>query len=216
METKELTNSDESGAVFSALKRFARTTQPVERCELCGLALAAEHPHLLEKQSRRISCSCEACAILFCGQQGGRFLRVPRRVRALENFSLTELEWEELMIPIHLAFFFRNEDGRLTAMYPSPGGAIESQLPLESLRARFHQHTHLRELDPLVEALLVNRVGEHHTYLIAPIDECFRLVGLIRMKWRGLSGGTEVWGAIAGFFEELEQRAGRVFQERHA
>jgi hypothetical protein len=101
-------------------------------------------------------------------------------------------------------------------MYPSPGGAIESQLPLESLQGRFDQHAALRALDPLVQALLVNRLGERHTYLVAPMDECFRLVGLIRMKWRGLSGGTEVWGAIAGFFEELEQRAGRVFQERHA
>ncbi len=28
---------------------------------------------------------------------------------------------------------------------------------------------------------------------ILPIDECFRLVGLIRLHWKGLSGGTEVW-----------------------
>ena len=33
-------------------------------------------------------------------------------------------------------------------------------------------------------------------YYIVPIDECYRLVGLIRMHWRGLSGGTEVWKEI--------------------
>ena len=27
----------------------------------------------------------------------------------------------------------------------------------------------------------------------SPIDQCFRLVGIIRAGWKGLSGGTEVW-----------------------
>ena len=207
---------DESLDLLSALKRFARPAAATERCELCGLALEAEHAHLLQKQSRRITCSCDACAILFCGQEGGHYLRIPRRVRALADFSLSDLEWEELALPIHLAFFFYNEDGRLAAMYPSPAGAIESQLSLESLQARFHGHSDLRALPPLVQALLVNRVGDHHTYLVAPIDECFKLVGLIRTRWRGLSGGTEVWGAIAEFLRELQQRAARVVKERHA
>jgi len=214
--TRESTKPDEPRDVLPALKRFARPAVPMERCELCGLALGAEHAHLLQKQSRRITCSCDACAILFCGQEGGHYLRIPRRIRAVDDFSLSDLEWEELALPIHLAFFFYNEDGRLAAMYPSPAGAIESQLSLESLQGRFQRHSDLRALPPLVQALLVNRVGDHHTYLIAPIDECFKLVGLIRTRWRGLSGGTEVWGAIAEFLRELQQRAVRPVKERHA
>ena len=45
----------------------------------------------------------------------------------------------------------------------------------------------------------------------APIDDCFRLAGLLRKHWRGLSGGTEVWKQMAQFFTELRQRA----EERH-
>jgi hypothetical protein len=63
-----------------------------------------------------------------------------------------------------------------------------------------------------VEALLVNRVGRargfsNDEYYIVPIDECYKLVGLIRAHWRGLSGGPEVWEEIAAFFEGLRQRS---------
>lgn len=70
----------------------------------------------------------------------------------------------------------------------------------------------LAALEPDVEALLVNRAAHGRgtgdaTYLIVPIDQCYKLVGLIRSKWSGLSGGTEVWKAIDGFFSELTTRA---------
>jgi hypothetical protein len=59
-----------------------------------------------------------------------------------------------------------------------------------------------------VEALLVRRErsGRHH-YFLVPIDECYRLVGIMRTRWRGLSGGSEVWSEIGRFFEHLGQRA---------
>ncbi len=60
---------------------------------------------------------------------------------------------------------------------------------------------------PDVEALLVNRVGDRRDYFIAPIDSCYELVGLLRVHWRGLSGGTEVWERVAGFFDELRAAA---------
>jgi hypothetical protein len=40
-----------------------------------------------------------------------------------------------------------------------------------------------------------------------PIDECYKLVGLIRMHWKGLSGGTEVWRELGEFFTNLKARA---------
>jgi hypothetical protein len=64
----------------------------------------------------------------------------------------------------------------------------------------------LRFLKPDVEALLVNRVGASREYFITPIDECYKLVGLIRVYWRGLSGGALVWGEIARFFDELRRK----------
>ena len=60
-------------------------------------------------------------------------------------------------------------------------------------------------MDPDVEALLVNRVSETREYYIAPMDQCYKLVGLIRAHWRGFSGGSEVWEKINQFFAELKE-----------
>ncbi len=62
----------------------------------------------------------------------------------------------------------------------------------------------LNQFEPDVEALLVNRLSSPRYYR-APIDQCFRLVGIIRTHWRGLSGGQEVWQEIDRFFGELAQ-----------
>lgn len=61
-------------------------------------------------------------------------------------------------------------------------------------------------MQPDVEALLVNRVAAANDWYLAPIDECFKLVGVIRGHWRGLSGGTRVWGEIESFFQDLNAR----------
>ena len=67
----------------------------------------------------------------------------------------------------------------------------------------------LQTMESDVEALLVNRVGAEAEYFKVPIDECYRLVGLIRKNWKGLSGGTEVWTQIQNFFSTLKaQRVG--------
>jgi hypothetical protein len=58
-----------------------------------------------------------------------------------------------------------------------------------------------------VEALLVGRTTTPPAYFIAPIDECYRLVGLVKANWRGISGGTEAENAISGFLTGLRSRA---------
>lgn len=209
-------SSSSPSAGLSALRRFTQPRPAAERCELCGTPLASAHPHLLDTSARQIACACDACAILFCGQEGGKFLRVPRRVKQLHDFAFSELEWEAMMLPIHLAFFFRDRTGRVTGMYPSPAGAIESQLGLGALRERIAAHPLLRTMEPEVEALLVNRVGDEAACLLVPIDECYRLVGLIRMQWRGLSGGPQIWGAIAEFFRAMKLTAGEGQRGHHA
>ncbi len=115
------------------------------------------------------------------------------------------------MIPISLAFFSYStahdaSRGKITALYPSPAGAAESALRLEAWREIADANPELQNLAPDVEALLVNRVGATREYFIAPIDECYRLVGLIRMHWRGLSGGAAVWGEIGRFFDDLRRK----------
>jgi hypothetical protein len=199
------------------LKQFARRRSIAERCELCSAELSPIHQHLLDPKKRQIMCSCDGCAILFCGQAGAHFLRVPRRIRALSGFQMPDLQWESLMIPISLAFFYPNSAAdRVIAMYPSPAGAIESLLSLESWTEIVAEHQALQAMEPDVETFLVNRVGTPAEYYIAPIDECYRLVGLIRMHWRGLSGGTEVWKEIHQFFGDLKSRSVAVREPTHA
>ena len=119
---------------FGALQRFARRTASAERCELCGAAVAAEHEHLLEPANRRLVCACQACAILFSGQEGQRYKRVPSRVRFLPDFHMTDAQWDSLLIPINMAFFFESSTpARVMAIYPSPAGATESLLAARDL-----------------------------------------------------------------------------------
>ena len=135
---------------------------------------------------------------------------------------MSDAEWDSLMIPINLAFFFENSvDSRVTALYPSPAGATESLLSLAAWGNILQSNEVVRELEPDVEALLVNRVGDARgtvsaEYYMVPIDVCYRLVGLIRMHWRGFSGGTEVWQEIGNFFSQLRSRAEMVSETHHA
>jgi hypothetical protein len=193
---------------FAALRGFIRPRPKVESCELCSLPIGSEHQHLIEVQSRRLVCSCDACAILFSGQQNGRYRRVPRRIENLTDFQLTDAQWENLHLPINLAFFFFSTPAkRVVAMFPGPAGATESLLTLEAWKDLTEANPILSEFEPDVEALLVNRVAQSREYHRVPIDECYKLVGLIRMHWRGLSGGVEVWEHIARYFHELKEKS---------
>jgi hypothetical protein len=150
-----------------------------------------------------------------------KFKRVPRRVRWLGDFRLTDGQWDSLMIPIEMVFIFRNSRlGKVLAFYPSPAGAIESLLSLDTWSEIERDNPVLNDMEPDVEALLVNRVGAQRgmkpEFYAVPIDECYRLAGLIRMHWRGLSGGTEVWREVGAFFDELKGKAGAPAKEQDA
>jgi hypothetical protein len=182
---------------------------------MCARELGAEHDHLVEPANRKLICACQACAILFDGQSE-KYKRVPRRVLFLQEFQLSDQQWDGLLVPIEMAFFFRSTPhGKVIALYPSPAGPTESLLSLETWDEIAQANPALAAMESDVTALLVNRVG--HTrgftkaeYYLVPIDECYKLVGLIRAHWHGLSGGTEVWREIASFFKALKLKAGYV------
>jgi hypothetical protein len=193
---------------FAALRRFIPQRAPTEQCDLCSAPVGVEHDHLVEPASRKINCACQACALLFSGQAGTKYKRVPRRARFLADFQLTDLQWESLMVPISMAFFFFSTPaGKVVALYPSPAGPTESLLTLDSWDEIVAGNPVLQHMETDVEALLVNRVGPAREYYLAPIDECYKLVGLIRAHWRGLSGGTEVWAEINNFFSALKKKS---------
>jgi hypothetical protein len=192
---------------LATLCRFARPRAVRERCELCDAGLASHHSHLIEPATRRLLCACDACAMLFGGQAQARYRRVPRRVRYLNDFRMGDSTWEDFSIPIDLAFFVHSTPvGRVIALYPGPAGITEASVSDEAWQTLLADNPVLHDLEPDVEALLVNRVGTSRDYYRIGVDECYRLTGLIRTNWRGFSGGPAVWTAIGGFFAELKER----------
>jgi hypothetical protein len=195
------------------LRRLAQSRQaPVlqERCELCEKVVPARHRHLFELATRQIRCACDGCALTFERVVCGRFKLIPRDVRPLAGFELNGADWDALALPIQLAFLYRDgTSGKPVAMYPSPAGAIQALLPWEAWNAIQQRNPVLNSLVADVEALLIYRIREPHEYFLVPIDRCFELAGLIRLRWRGLSGGEAVWEAIDEFLANLRVE-GRV------
>jgi hypothetical protein len=209
----------------SRLRRLARRPPEVvaaaaaggERCELCGGPIPSAHRHLLELSARELVCACRPCALLFDGDGAGagRYKLVPERRLRLEDFAMSEQLWEELRVPVDMAFFFRSSAAeRVLAYYPGPMGPTESQLQLGSWRQLQDANPVLAGLATDVEALLVNRARGARRQWLVPLDDCYGLVGLIRTRWRGLTGGSEVWREIDGFFEQLDRRARSATRRR--
>jgi hypothetical protein len=189
----------------------------LERCELCGDPIPPDHRHLLDLQSRELMCACRACKILFDkgAAGGGHYRLVPDRRLRITDFELDDVAWEELRIPVDMAFFFHRSDaGRVLAYYPSPAGPTESLLELDAWEEIERANPVLGTLEPDVEALLVNRSRGAREYFLVPIEDCYSLVGLIRTRWRGLTGGSEVWEEIKGFFDGLSARSKEAHTER--
>ena len=99
--------------------------------------------------------------------------------------------------------------GTVVALYPSPAGATESELHLESWEQ-------LVERNPILERARGRRRGARRQphgraareHAIVPIDECYRLVGLIKSTWQGISGGNAISDAVPKFFEYVRRKAG--------
>lgn len=181
-----------------------------EHCDLCAEPLPPEHRHLVDLESRELLCACRACSLLFDREAAGDGRRrlLPERRWRLDGFELDEATWERLRIPVGMAFFFR--DGRsaeVKAFYPSPMGPTESLLELDAWSEIEAANPVLGEMADDVEALLVNRARGEHRHWLVPLDDCYALVGLIRQRWRGLGGGTELWEAVGDFFERLDRRS---------
>ncbi len=144
---------------FNALRGLVRQRDPRERCDLCGTGLHLEHQHLFEPIARKLICSCDACAVLFHAHGETRYKRVPRHIRGIQDFELTDVQWDDLMIPIGMAFFVKSSvEHRVLAFYPSPAGATESMPSLTAWDEIVQQNPILSEIEPDVEALLANRL----------------------------------------------------------
>jgi hypothetical protein len=121
---------------------------------------------------------------------------------------VTDADWAALRIPVGTAFFFVNGDlGRVVACYPSPAGATECLLDLQSWDRLRDGRPLLTAPVPDVEAVFVTGAGVDREAFLVPIDACYRLVGSVRMRWRGLDGGPEVRRTLTEFVAELRARS---------
>jgi hypothetical protein len=182
---------------------------PQERCEVCNAPLADDHRHLLQLEERRIVCACEACWALHSGD--AEYRPVGTRTLWLDEFELDDELWGRLQIPIALAFFMRSSvTWGVVAFYPSPAGATESELSLEAWEELVRSNPVLEGMDPDAEALIINRLANPPEYVIAPIDQCYALVGLIKVRWEGISGGPALRESVPEFFAALRARTNKA------
>lgn len=203
---------------LAKLRDFVSKQQPnVERCDLCAATLFEQHQHLIDPVARRLICACDPCAILFANSGETKYRRVPRDVRTLTNFVLSDQTWNSLGIPIGLVFMYRSSASiQMLAVYPSPAGPTETALDQESWDEIVADNPVLSKSASDVEALLINRMNGAREYFLVPIDECYKLTGIVRKYWRGFSGGEEGWNQITGFFDRLKERSSPILVNSHA
>ncbi|HEY7273178.1 MAG TPA: DUF5947 family protein [Actinoplanes sp.] len=201
------------GVPLAVLRRVTRSRPaPLERCDMCATPVQPDHSHIVDLQSRALMCACRACYLLFTDDRADlRYRAVPDRYLSFGGPGLDEQAWDELQIPVGLAFLFRNSaQDRMVAFYPGPAGATESELPLPAWNRMVARDPRLSVLRPDVEALLVRRSGSGEgaaSCHLVPIDACYELVGQLRSRWHGFDGGREAHDAINAFFSRVRARS---------
>jgi hypothetical protein len=204
-----------SGNPLAVLARVS-ANRPVpsaqESCEMCAADIGAKHQHVVDLVGRGLMCTCRPCYLLFTAEGAEqRYRAVPDRYLSFPGFRLFAGQWDDLEIPVGLAFFFTNSVlGRTVAFYPGPAGATESELPLGAWDRVVEANPALGSLAPDVEALIVRMPerdsGDPVSHLV-PIDRCYELVGSLRRAWRGFDGGQEARALLDAFFADLAARS---------
>jgi hypothetical protein len=204
---------------LAVLARVAATRPPPtaqERCDMCAVDIGEQHQHVVDLVGRGLMCTCRPCYLLFTAEEAElRYRAVPDRYLSFPGFAVFAGQWDELEIPVGLAFFFVNSElGRTVAFYPGPAGATESELPLGAWDRIVAGNPGFGLVRPDVEALIVRmperRSGDGSARaeaFLVPIDRCYELVGLLRRAWRGFDGGQEARALLDTFFADLAARS---------
>ncbi|HEY0400887.1 MAG TPA: DUF5947 family protein [Blastococcus sp.] len=199
-------------AVLSRVSATRPEPSAQERCEMCAEPITEQHQHVVDLAGRGLMCACRPCYLLFTAEDAQlRYRAVPDRYLSFGDFALNTGQWDELEIPVGLAFFFSNSVlDRTVAFYPGPAGATESELPLGAWERIVAANPALATLRPDVEALIVrlpDRTSAAPASFLVPIDRCYELVGALRLAWRGFDGGQEARALLDAFFGDLDARA---------
>jgi Family of unknown function (DUF5947) len=182
-----------------------------EKCELCATEIPAEHGHIADTEAASLLCACRACYLLFTQPLSGRrkYTAVPDRYLADPGRVMSPAEWDQLEIPVGLAFFLRSsrDEAGLTGFYPGPAGVTECQLDLGRWAQLVASYPLLGAPAPDVEAALISRTGSGVEYFLVPVDACYELAGRMRLYWRGFDGGAEAQASLAAFLDGVRARA---------
>jgi hypothetical protein len=204
----------QAGSALAGLRRIVseRPARVVgERCEMCAEPITDDHPHVVDLESRALMCTCRGCYLLFTAEDAKlRYRAVPDRYLSFPDVTLDAREYDELEIPVGLAFLFNSSVlDRTVAFYPGPAGATESELPLEAWTRVVEANPQLAVLRADVEALLLrgSDQGSEFSCHLVPIDACYALVGQLRRLWRGFDGGAEAHQAMDDCFAEIAARS---------
>lgn len=199
-----------AGAEIEPARRRPQS-QPPEKCELCATEVPDEHGHIADLEASSLLCACRACYLLFTQPSAGRgrYRAIPDRYLHDPGRVMSPAQWDQLEIPVGLAFFLHTarDGGGLTGFYPSPAGVTECRLDLRLWEELVADHPLLGEPAPDVEAALISRSDGGVDYFLVPIDACYELAGRMRLHWRGFDGGTEARESIAAFLSGVRRRA---------
>jgi len=195
-----------SGLVRYGAARAVALRTP--RCELCALEIGEGHRHVLDVPARRPLCACRACAVLFDRNAAGgdHFRLIPEGRRRVEG--LDDTAWDEIGIPVGLAFFCQTSDGDVRVVYPGPAGPTEGTVDAVAWARLAARDGVVTSMKPDVEGLLVHRMRGAREQWVVPIDDCFRLVAVLRTHWTGFTGGDAVWVEVGRFFDALAANGG--------
>lgn len=180
-----------------------------ERCGMCDEPVGERHGHVVDRHNQQLVCTCRGCYLLFTGEwNGGRFRAVPDRYLTDPQHPITAALWEQLQVPVGMAFFIKGMAGReVAAFYPSPAGATECLLDLAAWNRLAAELPLLTAAEPEIEAILVRRTEDGVQCCLVPVDACYELVGAMRLDWHGFDGGAEARAHIEAFFTTVAERS---------
>ena len=185
-------------SALASLRRYVRPrAAPVrERCELCDAELAPEHAHLLEPATRRLACACEACALLFDGQVRAA---IPPRAPPRPVPGRLPPDRRGLGRPLssHRPGVLRAQHAGRRRHRPvsQPGGRHRVAGVARGVGDASSPRTRCSANSSRTSRPCWSTGSRGPTSATASAStSAIKLVGVIRTKWRGLSGGQRGLG----------------------
>ena len=180
---------------------------------------ADEHPHVVDLQSRSLMCTCRPCYLLFTDQDGRPAL--PRRARPLpvppRAPARARRDWDELQIPVGLAFLFRNSvQDRMVAFYPARPAPPSPSCRWRPGTGSSRPTRRSRPCGPTSRRCWCAAAAatDGFTCHVVPIDACYELVGRLRTTLARLRRRQEAREALDAFFASVA-RAQPAARGRH-